>query len=150
VPAATVATDFDIPLDYEETTQADTSLPSEQARFQPRFRVVTRKPLPLGKAVRVSPFSGAMVFAAVPALALLAYVVSWTLVMYGGYQKSALRGDIARLQIERAELQAKKREGQAPGRVLEAARRLGMQPAERRQFVQLPASEIASAAAVTE
>jgi hypothetical protein len=143
VPAATVAKDFDIPLDYEyeETTPAETSLPSEQARYQPRFRVVTRKPLPLRKAVRVSPFSGAMAFAAIPALALLAYVVSWTLVMYGGYQKSALRSEISRLQIERAELQAEKRQFQAPGRVLEAARRLGMQPAEHRQFVQLPASE---------
>jgi hypothetical protein len=143
VPAATVATDFDISLDYEETTPADTSLPSEQAHYQSRFRVVTRKPLPARKPVRVSPFSGAMVFAAVPALALLAYVVSWTLVMYGGYQKSALRSEIGRLQIERAELQAKKREGQAPGRVFDAARRLGMQPAEHREFVQLPASEIA-------
>ena len=141
MPAA-VARDFDIPLDYEETTPAETSLPSEQAPFQQRFRVVTRKPLPQRKAVRVSPFSGAMVFAAIPALALLAYVVSWTLVMYGGYQKAGLRQEIARLQIERAELQAEKRQFQAPGRVLDAARHLGMQPAEHRQFVQLPASEV--------
>jgi hypothetical protein len=143
VSAASVVTDFDISLDYQETPPADTSLLSEQARYQPRFRVVTRKPLPARKAVRVSPFSGALAFAAVPALALLAYVVSWTLVMYGGYQKSALNSEIGSLQIERAELQAEKRHLQAPGRVLDAARRLGMHPAERRQFVQLPASEAA-------
>lgn len=142
VPAASVATELDFPFESLETSNYELPLSSEQARYQPRFRVVTRKPLPVRRAVRVSPFSRAMALGAIPALALMGYVLAWTVVMYAGYQSSALRSDIQRLQIERTELETQKRQVQATGRVLQLAdTRLGMRPAERRQFVQVPSKQ---------
>jgi len=139
VPAASVATELDFPFEPLETPSYELPLSSEQARYQPRFRVVTRKPLPARRPIRVSPFSRAMVLGAIPALLLMAYVLSWTVVMYAGYQSSALKGEIQRLQIERTELETQKRQDQATGRVLKLAdTRLGMRPADRRQFVQVP------------
>jgi cell division protein FtsL len=85
-----------------------------------------------------------MALGAIPALCLLGYVLSWTVVMYAGYQVSSLGKDIQQLQIERAELQAQKRQLQDTGRILKLAEtRLGMHPAERRQFVQIPSSALA-------
>lgn len=143
VPAASVATELDFPFEPLDTLSHELPLSSEQARYQPRFRVVTRKPLPTRRPIRVSPFSRAMALGAIPALALLAYVLSWTVVMYAGYQVSSLGNDIQRLQIERAELQTQKRQLQATGRILNLAEtRLGMRPAVRRQFVQVPSQSL--------
>jgi cell division protein FtsL len=84
-----------------------------------------------------------MALGAIPALALLAYVLAWTVVMYAGYTSSALTSDIQRLKIERTELETQKRQDQATSRVLRlAADRLGMRPAERRQFVQVPSQAL--------
>jgi len=143
VPAASVATELDFPFEPLETPSYELPLSSEQARYQPRFRVVTRKPLPARRPIRVSPFSRAMVLGAIPALALVAYVLSWTVVMYAGYQRDAIKRDMVRLQIERTELETQKRQGQATGRVLNlASTRLGMRPAERRVFVQVPSQAL--------
>jgi cell division protein FtsL len=141
VSAAPLATELEDLRDYAEVSPIGLAPSSEQARYQPRFRVVKRRPLVSRRRVRVSPLSRAMIIGAFPALLLLAYVVGRIAVIGCGYTKDALRAELARLEIERVELQAEKSGLQEPGRIGElAAKRLGMQPAVERRFVQLPAS----------
>lgn len=141
VSAAPIATELEDLRDYAEVTPAGLVPSTEQARYNPRFRVVKRRPIAARRVVRVSPFGRAMLYGSIPALCLLAYVVGRIAVMGCGYTKDALRADLARLEIERVELQAEKRGLQAPGRIFElAGKRLGMQGAVERRFVQLPAS----------
>src|SRR5688572_14745110 len=97
VPAAVVSK-LDIEV-YEEAVR--TSAPaSESAPHAPRFRVVTRKPLPPPSLRRANPVRSTLFFAAVPAVCLLAYVLFWTMAIRGGYVRDQLRRDIEDMRIE--------------------------------------------------
>jgi hypothetical protein len=116
---------------------------SEQARPEPRFRVVTRKPTGCGgflprRRSRLNPLPRTLLISAFPALALMVYVMFWTLAVRGGFYKSELQTQLKNVRIEQAELQATKRRMQSPGLILERAAQLGMQPAVRREFARLP------------
>jgi hypothetical protein len=115
---------------------------SEQARYQPRFRVVTRKPLVKAPPIRVSPVHRASLLAILPALCMLFYVLFWTLAIRGGYYRDQLQSRIREARMERSSLEAEKRGLQSPGYVLErAAKQLGMRPAERRQYARSPVAQ---------
>jgi cell division protein FtsL len=141
VSAAPIAIELDDLRDYAEVSPAGLAPSSEQARYQPRFRVVKQRPKVSRRSVRVSPFGRAVVLGFIPAFCLLAYVTCRIAVMCGGYTKDALRAELSRLQVERVELQTEKQALQASERVFRlAGKQLGMQAAVERQFVQLPAS----------
>jgi cell division protein FtsL len=144
VSAAPIAFELDDLRDYAEGTPAGLLPSSEQARYNPRFRVVKQRPKVSSRRVaRVSPFGRAVVLGFIPAICLLGYVVCRIAVMSGGYTKDALRAELSRLQVERVELQAEKQSLQASERIFAlAGKRLGMQAAVQRQFVQLPASAV--------
>jgi hypothetical protein len=129
------------PAMIDETTRTGTVPPSEQSRYEPRFRVVTRKSMvPKRKPAKGGSLSRLLLLTVVPAFGLVVYVLFWTLAMRGGYYKNTLEAQIKQLRIEHAELQAEKRRHQSPAIVLEfAAKELKMQPASRRQFAELPA-----------
>jgi hypothetical protein len=143
VPSATAVKQVEVPFDHEDRSPADLDAApgSEFATYRPRFRVVTRRPLAAAPA-RVSPAHRASLYAAVPALCLLVYVLFWTMAMRGGYYRDQIREQIQALKIEQAELEAEKRRLQLPGYILSrAAQELQMEPAGRREFTELPAPE---------
>jgi hypothetical protein len=130
VPAAVVSKlDTEV---YEETVRT-AAPPSESAPHAPRFRVVTRKPLPPSPR-RPNPVRSTLFFAAVPAVCLLAYVLFWTMAIRGGYVRDQLRRDIEEIRIEQAELRAAKLTSQAPGTIFASASALGMKPAEDKKY----------------
>ena len=108
--------------------------PSESLRPEPRFRVVTRKPLPPLSPKRGNPVRNTLLFAAIPACCLLAYVVFWTLAIRGGYVRDQLRREIEEVRIEQAEFRAEKLMHQAPGTIFASAAALGMRPADKKQY----------------
>jgi hypothetical protein len=136
------ATAVDIPLTLEETGRSSAPPASEQARYEPRFRVVTRKPLRTPrKSASTAPLHRTLLFAAVPALCLLVYVLFWTMAIRGGFYRDQLQTQIQALREERQYLEAGKRAAQASGPILERARVLGMRPPDRKLFFQLPAEK---------
>jgi hypothetical protein len=137
VPAAAVRT-LDNPV-YDEPVRPHSAPPSESMRPEPRFRVVTRKPLPAQRRRVGSPVQRVALVAAVPAVFLVVYILFWTMAVRGGYYKNQLEDRIAKLKIEQSELEAEKRRQQAPVVILpRAEKQLGMRPAEERRFAQLP------------
>lgn len=142
MPSATAVNQVDTLFEAEERVRPAEAPVSEQARYRPRFRVVTRRPLAPAVPVRVNPTHRATLIAAVPALCLLVYVLFWTLAMRGGYYRAQLQAEIHEIKIERAELEAEKRRLQSPGYILHrASGELGMQPAGEREFAELPVPE---------
>jgi hypothetical protein len=131
VPAA-VVTKLDKEVSEEATRRS--APPSESAPHTPRFRVVTRKPLPPQSLRRANPVRRTLFFAAVPAVCLLAYVLFWTMAIRGGYVRDQLRREIEDMRIEQAELRAAKLTSQAPGTIFASATALGMKPAEDKQY----------------
>lgn len=130
MPSGIAVREVDTPVEKDERFRPEAAPGSEQVPYQPRFRVVTRKPLAPAAPVRVSPTHRASFLAAFPALCLLVYVLFWTLAIRGGYYRDQLQGRIGQLRVEQAELQAEKLLLQSPGHILERARNeLGMQAA---------------------
>ena len=131
----------------DETTRTGAVPSSEQSRYEPRFRVVTRKSLvPARKRAAGSSLPRTLLFSVVPGLGLVAYILFWTLAMRGGYYKDHLKTELKDLRIEHLELQAEKRRHQSPAVILDyAGKELGMRPADRRQFAELPAGPGAGA-----
>lgn len=116
--------------------------PSEYARPEPRFRVVTRKPLPPARRRRGNPVRNALLLAAFPTCFLLAYVLFWTMAIGGAFKRDRLQSDITRLRIEQAELRALKLAQQSPGVIFAGAKRLGMEPAgDNKRYARLPAEQ---------
>jgi hypothetical protein len=112
--------------------------PSEQARYQPRFRVVARKAPVRRRSPLLNPVYRTVALAVFPALFLLVYVLFWTLAMRGGYYKGQLQARLDALRIEQAELQVEKRRLQSPGLILHrAGKELGMQPAGNREYARV-------------
>ncbi len=140
-----LATAVDIPLTLEETGRPSSPPASEQSRYEPRFRVVTRKPIRTPrKRASAAPLPRTLLLAAVPALCLLVYVLFWTMAIRGGFYRDQLQAQIQALREERAYLEAGKRAAQAPGPILERARALGMRAPDRKLFYQLPAGQDAA------
>ncbi len=136
---------MDTHYESEERGRPESAPSSEQSRYRPRFRVVTRRPLP-APPLPADPMHRATLVAAVPALCLLAYVLCWTLAMRGGYYREQIRTEIQALRIEQAELEAEKRRLQSPGYILQrAAAELKMQPASVREFSELPGNQTVAA-----
>ena len=112
---------------------------SEQRRYEPRFRVVTRKPLvkqlsPAARSIQRSVALPVMI-----AAFLMVYVLFWTLNMRGAYYRDQLSRQIRMTRIEQAELEADKRRQQAPGTIFQRAAAFGMRPPEHTEFAQVPA-----------
>lgn len=115
--------------------------PSEQAQYEPRFRVVTRRPFSgARKRGGVGPVQRAILLTLFPTLFLVGYVFFSTLNMRGEYQRDKLKAEMRQLLIERQELEAEIRRRQAPGRILHEAKALGMEPASQREFAKVPGS----------
>lgn len=145
MPAASAATRIDIePELLAEDVGRRIPPASERARYTPRFRVVTRRPMvaePRGDGG--GSLSHSLFVAAVPVLCLLVYVLFWTMTMRGSYYREQLQGEIRTLRLEQAELEAEKRRLQSPALIFQrAARELGMQSAQQREFAQLPATAL--------
>ncbi|HEU4753875.1 MAG TPA: hypothetical protein VFU47_12275 [Armatimonadota bacterium] len=130
--------------DYYDVNETPRTIPApvaEQARYEPRFRVVTRKSLAPRRRPLINPLHRALFVGAVPALFLLVYVMFWTLAMRGGYYKAQLQSRIKETMVVQAELRAEKRRLQSPGPImLRAQSELGMVPAGERQFVRVGAA----------
>jgi hypothetical protein len=139
VPQRGAAKKVDTFFDSEQPASAADAPSSEQARYEPRFRVVTRKPLAAPRKLSgLSALQRAMLIGAVPALCLVAYVLFWTLAARGSYVKAQLQAQMKAVRTEQAELDAEKRRLQSPGMILDrAARELAMQPARQRQFAKV-------------
>ncbi len=138
------ATAVDIPLTLEETGKPSSPPASEQSRYEPRFRVVTRKPMRAQrKRASAAPLHRTLLFAAVPALCLVVYVLFWTMAIRGGFYRDQLQAQIQQLREERQYLEAAKRAAQAPGPILDRAKELGMRaPAsDQKEFFRLPAGQ---------
>lgn len=116
---------------------------SENQRYEPRFRVVVRKPLPSASSTSARwATRRAMLLGAFPAICLLVYVIFWTLTARGAFYRDQLQSEIQSLRVEQGELQAERRRLQSPGLILGRARdELGMQPAAMRDFARLPVPE---------
>lgn len=115
--------------------------PSEQAQVEPRFRVVSRKPFSgARKRGGVGPVQRAILMTFFPALLLVGYVLFSTLNMRGEYERDRLKAEIRQIHVERQELEAEIRRRQAPGRILQEAKNLGMEPASQREFAKVPGS----------
>lgn len=138
MPPASAARSFNTPATDDPHGPRAAPL-SEQMRPEPRFRVVTRKPLVRHiRRVANDSLQRNLIAAAFPVLCLLVYVMFWTLAMRGGYYRDQLREQIRNIRIERAELEAEKLRLQSPQAVLDrAAKELGMVPAEQREFARL-------------
>ena len=76
-------------VEREARTRHEAKPPSDHARYEPRFRVVTRKPLVSAQPVLSNPLPRTSLLAAIPALCLLVYVLFWTLAMRGGPRPSS-------------------------------------------------------------
>lgn len=113
---------------HEETTRP-AAHPSEYGRPDPKFRVVTRKPLPPQRRRRSNPVRNAMILTAFPAACLLVYVLCWTMAIRGGMMVEQLQQDINRLRVEQADARAQKQALQSPGNILVRAEKMGMRPA---------------------
>jgi hypothetical protein len=139
-PATAVKTDTQPVYDYRSAPRSVPS--SEDAPYEPRYRVVARKPLVAARRRSAARRSHPpLLLVAIPGVCLLAYVLFWTLAMRGGYYRDQIRAEIKTLQIEQAELEAEKRRLQSPGFILHRAAEIGMQRAEQREFAQLPAPQ---------
>jgi hypothetical protein len=138
---------IEIPYLEEQTGAApdDTAPPaSESDRYQPRFRVVTRKPLPRPKPARApSRANRAFALAGIPAALLVVYVMFWALAIRGGFTIDDLNRKIAEEKIVYAEQLAQKHALQAPGQILGTARAMGFKPGEV-QRAKVPASAVAA------
>ncbi|MFN3650018.1 MAG: hypothetical protein ACK47B_10605 [Armatimonadota bacterium] len=114
--------------------------PSEQSRYEPRFRVVTRKslvaPRPYARTVSAQRM---VLLVAVPGVCLVLYVMFWTMAMRGGYLRGELERQIREARVERASLEAEKQRLQSSELILEKAKKLGMEPpAMNREFAHTP------------
>lgn len=136
---ATAVREVGAPVELDARPQPEPILVSEQAPYQPRFRVVTRKPLAPPTPTRVSSTHRTSLVAAIPAVCLLVYVTFWTLAIRGGYYRDQLQDQLHGLMVEQAELQADKLGEQSPGKILSRAGALGMQAAMDTEFARLPA-----------
>lgn len=125
---------------WEDEGDEMSAPPSEQAQYEPRFRVVPRKPQAgARKRTGIGPVQRAIVLTLVPVLFLVGYVLFSTLNMRGAYQRAQLKAELKQIMIERQELEAEIRRQQAPGRILHKAKELGMEPAREREFARVPA-----------
>jgi hypothetical protein len=140
VPVPNAASTIEAPISFEEPLPFEAAPPVEHARYEPRFRVVTRKPLPPAAPRRtVNPIHSTLALAMIPAAFMLAYILFWTMAMRGGYYKDRLVKRMQKLQIEQAELEAEKHSLQSPGPNLWRARNeLGMVPADSFEYRKAP------------
>ena len=107
----------------------------EQARYQPRFRVVTRRALDATARSAASPsLHFPVALAVIPTACLLVYLVFWTLAMRGGFYQGQLQAQLEHERIVRLELEADLNRKRAPAWVAPRARALGMVPAGQRVF----------------
>jgi len=135
VPSGSAARKIDPSQLLDEGYASGPAPGSEQAQYQPRYRVVTRKPMVQARRrPKVSPLQRGLALAIIPAICLLVYVMFWTLAMRGGYYRNQLQAQIADLRTEQQELEAEKRRREAPSFILESAAKLGMTPAQQREF----------------
>lgn len=111
--------------------------PQESSR-QPRFRVVTRKPLPAAPRRRPNAVRNALMIAAVPSAFLLVYVIFWTMAISGGYTADRLRNEIAQLKVEQADQRMQKLALTSPGRIQAAAEALGMRRNPIKKYISVP------------
>lgn len=139
MPSASATQEAGPVLEVKERLDDGRKPASEHARYQPRFRVVTRKPLAGRQRPSGSPFHRTLLLALVPTSCLVTYVFFWTLTMRGAYYRDQLQDEVRHLRIEQADLEAEKRRLQSPRMILErAASELDMQPALTREFAQIP------------
>lgn len=139
MPVRNAANILEAPSSLEEPLPIEPA-PTEQARYEPRFRVVTRKPLaPPAPRRKVNPIHSTLLLGMIPAAFMLVYILFWTMAMRGGYYKDRLANRLQRLQIEQAELEAEKHRLQSPGPTLwRAKNELGMQPADDFEYRKAP------------
>ena len=128
----------------DEAATAGTAPPAEQARYEPRYRVVQRKALsPVKRSRGFTPLQRTLVLTVLPTLFLLTYVLFWTLAMRGGFVLDRQRDEYKRLLLDQRDLQADVRARQAPGVVLPAATaESGLEPGTRRIFAPISASAL--------
>ncbi len=128
----------------DDATMPGTAPPSEHARYEPRYRVVTRRaPTPAARRRGLSPLQRTLVSAVVPTACLLVYVLFWTLAMRGGFVLDRMQAEYDRQLVEHRELQAEVRRRQAPGVVLpQAEAERGLQPGVRREFKRFTESDL--------
>jgi hypothetical protein len=137
VPAAAVQT---LESTFHEEILRPSAPPSESGRPEPRFRVVTRKPLPALPSRRPNAVRNALFTAAAPCAFLLVYVMFWTMAIQGGFQRDRIQAEIARLKVEQMDLRAAKTGLTSPNSILVRAGQLGMEPAPKKLFARLPGS----------
>jgi hypothetical protein len=115
---------------------------SEQSRYEPRFRVVARKP-PAAARRRASEraLGRGVLLSAGTAVVLVLYVLAWTFAMRGAYLRDQYQAQIRAAEIEQRDLMAEKRKLQSPGSILARARLKGMHAAGRPEFVQVPTAQ---------
>ena len=128
----------------DEAANAGTAPPTEQARYEPRYRVVQRKALsPVKRSRGLTPMQRTLVLTVVPTLFLLTYVLFWTLAMRGGFVLDRYQAEYKRLMLDQRDYQADVRAKQAPGVVLPAATaESGLEPGTRRLFAPISASAL--------
>ena len=132
----------ELPRHAAHTGAAGAAATAAPARGRSRLQARFRRPLAEVRISAARPLHRAFVFAAVPALALMTYVGSWTLAMRGGYHRDQLRQKIEALRVERADLEAERRRLQSPSLILTRAREeLQMGPALHPEFSKLPSPQ---------
>lgn len=139
MPSATAVREELPSVELRERRRSDAAPVSEQRRYEPRFRVVTRKPL-VKHALPSRSVQRSMVAPVAAASCLMVYVLFWTLNMRGAYYRDQLGRQIREARIEQAELEADKRRLQAPGSIFQRAASMGMGRPEHTEFAQLPAA----------
>lgn len=125
---------------HEEILRPTAPPPSETGRPEPRFRVVTRKPLPSAQRRRPNAVRNALFLAAAPCAFLLVYVIFWTMAIQGGFQRDRIQAEIARLKVEQMDLRAAKTQATSPENILRTAGNMGMVPAPKKLFARVPAA----------
>lgn len=122
---------------YEETRR---TAPTESLR-EPRFRVVTRKPLPPAPRRRPNTVRNALLLAAIPTAFLLVYVLFWTMAISGGYRMEQLRAEIARMKVEQMDYRTLINQSSSPRVILAKAEALGMRRVPGKKYVRVPAEK---------
>jgi hypothetical protein len=143
VPSATAVREVESQPFPGERARTRVAPSSEQSRYEPRFRVVARKP-PAAARRRASEraLGRGVLLSAGPAIVLVFYVLAWTFAMRGAYLRDRYQAQIRTIQTERDDLMAEKRRLQSPGTILaRAARELDMRPSGRPEFVQVPTAQ---------
>jgi hypothetical protein len=87
------------------------------------------------------PLQRALVYAGVPVLLLVLYVALWTGALRSGYREMQLRNRIGQLRIENDLLQARVIQYRAPHRIAAKATAIGMQPAEKIEYLPVQADD---------